>query len=53
MQLGKEIETLKEFGSVILKDSALELLSNCRQKINQLKLELRDLNKREGLLAID
>lgn len=40
----KEIENLKEFGSIILKDSAIELLSNCRKKIQELKNQLKDLN---------
>jgi hypothetical protein len=49
----KEIESLKEFGSEILKDSALELIGSCRKKITDFKVELKDLNKREGLLGID
>jgi dynein heavy chain, axonemal len=49
----KDIETLKEFGSIILKDSAIELLTNCRNKIQDLKNELRDLNERETLLGME
>jgi len=49
----KEIESLKEYGSVILKDAAIELLENCRNRISKLKEDLKNLNKREALLGID
>lgn len=48
----KDIETLKEFGSIILKDSAIELLEKCRNKIQELKNELKDLIERETLLGM-
>jgi dynein heavy chain, axonemal len=49
----KEIEGLKEFGSIILKDTAIELLNSCRKKVQDLKEELKDLNKREVLLGME
>lgn len=52
-RLTKDIEGLKEYGSVIMKDTAIEVLTNCRAKITELKTELKDLNRRELLLSID
>lgn len=52
-RLTKDIEGLKEYGSVIMKDTAIEVLANCRGRITDLKSKLKDLNRRELLLGID
>lgn len=47
------MEKLKEFGSRMLKDSALELLKACREVTTFCIRFIEDLNERENLLGMD
>ena len=47
------MEKIKDYGSKMLKDSALEVLKDCRENIKTCKALVTDLNERELLLGMD